>query len=157
VPEIFCRARFCATRAPNIAKRCVSVQARSIKCPRVPLNLYGNFQAPLFLPRVASSSTRRFFSMRLAGMPSRFIRLPWHQRAPQRDLLRRDPRRWFSPHPRHLRRTGVGRARERHTAAWRFQRPWADLNLPEVESLEETEFLAPPRRLITDEDRHRHR
>jgi hypothetical protein len=40
---------------------------------------------------------------------------------------------------------------------WRFWRPRRDLNFLEVESLEEAEFLAPPPRLVNDEDRHRHR
>jgi hypothetical protein len=42
-------------------------------------------------------------------------------------------------------------------AAWRFRRPQRDLNIPDVESLEEAEFLAPPPRVLDDEDHHRHR
>jgi hypothetical protein len=38
-----------------------------------------------------------------------------------------------------------------------FRRLQRDLNFPDVESLEEAEFLAPPPRLLDDEDRHRHR
>jgi hypothetical protein len=40
--------------------------------------------------------------------------------------------------------------------AWRLQRPRRDLNFPDVQSLVEVEFLAPPMRLITDEDHRRH-
>jgi hypothetical protein len=38
-----------------------------------------------------------------------------------------------------------------------FRRPQRDLNFPDVESLEEAEFLAPAPRLLDDKDRHRHR
>jgi hypothetical protein len=48
-------------------------------------------------------------------------------------------------------------ARAYDAAAWRFRRPGHDMNFPDVESLEEAEFLAPPPCLVTDEDRHRHR
>jgi hypothetical protein len=40
---------------------------------------------------------------------------------------------------------------------WRFRWPRRNLNFPAVESIEEAEFLAPPPRLLNDEDRHRHR
>jgi hypothetical protein len=42
-------------------------------------------------------------------------------------------------------------------AAWRFRRPRRDMNFPDVESLEEAKFLAPPPPLPTDADRARHR
>jgi hypothetical protein len=48
-------------------------------------------------------------------------------------------------------------ARADDAAACRFQRPRRDINFPDVESLEEAEFLAPPPCLVTDEDRRRHR
>jgi hypothetical protein len=48
-------------------------------------------------------------------------------------------------------------ARAYNAAAWRFNRPRRDLNFPEVESLEVAELLAPPPRLLDNEDRHRHR
>jgi hypothetical protein len=41
-------------------------------------------------------------------------------------------------------------------AAWCFRLPRRDLNFLEVESLKEAEFIAPPLRLVDDEDRHRH-
>ncbi|KAK1685998.1 hypothetical protein QYE76_046846 [Lolium multiflorum] len=44
-----------------------------------------------------------------------------------------------------------------YDAAWRFRRPGHDMNFPDVESLEEAEFLAPPPCLVDDEDRRRHR
>jgi hypothetical protein len=37
-------------------------------------------------------------------------------------------------------------------AAWRFRRPRRDLNFQDVESLEETEFLAPALCVINEED-----
>ncbi|KAK1698741.1 hypothetical protein QYE76_015438 [Lolium multiflorum] len=40
-----------------------------------------------------------------------------------------------------------------YAVAWRFRRPGHDMNFPDVESLEEAEFLAPPPCLVTDEDR----
>ncbi|KAK1680608.1 hypothetical protein QYE76_041456 [Lolium multiflorum] len=46
-------------------------------------------------------------------------------------------------------------ARAYDAAAWRFRRPRCDMNFPDVESLEEAEFLAPS--LVDDEDRRRHR
>jgi hypothetical protein len=42
-------------------------------------------------------------------------------------------------------------------AAWRLRRPRRDLNFPDVSSLVEAEFLAPLPRLVTNEDRRRHR
>jgi hypothetical protein len=42
-------------------------------------------------------------------------------------------------------------------AAWRLGCPWCDLNFPDLASLAEAEFLAPPPRLVTDEDPHHHR
>jgi hypothetical protein len=42
-------------------------------------------------------------------------------------------------------------------AAWHFRRLHRDLNFPDVQSIEEAKFLAPPPRLLDDEDRHRHR
>ncbi|KAK1604231.1 hypothetical protein QYE76_027904 [Lolium multiflorum] len=48
-------------------------------------------------------------------------------------------------------------ARAYDAAAWRFRRPGRDMNFPDVESLEEAEFLAPPPCLVDDEDRRRHR
>jgi hypothetical protein len=48
-------------------------------------------------------------------------------------------------------------ARPYDASAWQFRRSRRDLNFLEVESLEGAEFLAPPPRLLTDEDRHRHR
>jgi hypothetical protein len=42
-------------------------------------------------------------------------------------------------------------------AAWRLGCPWSDLNFPDVASLAEAEFLAPPPRLVADEDPRRHR
>ncbi|KAK1699215.1 hypothetical protein QYE76_015912 [Lolium multiflorum] len=48
-------------------------------------------------------------------------------------------------------------ARAYDAAAWRFRRPGHDMNFPDVESLEEAEFLAPPPCLVDDEDRRRHR
>ncbi|KAK1669998.1 hypothetical protein QYE76_058157 [Lolium multiflorum] len=48
-------------------------------------------------------------------------------------------------------------ARAYDAAAWRFRRPRRDMNFPDVESLEEAEFLAPPPCLVDDEDRRRHR
>jgi hypothetical protein len=47
-------------------------------------------------------------------------------------------------------------ARAYDAAAWRFRCPWRDMNFPDVESLEEAEFLAPPP-LLTNADRARHR
>ncbi|KAK1609988.1 hypothetical protein QYE76_033661 [Lolium multiflorum] len=46
-------------------------------------------------------------------------------------------------------------ARAYDAAAWRFRRPGNDMNFPDVESLEEAEFLAPPPCLVDDEDRRR--
>ncbi|KAK1678692.1 hypothetical protein QYE76_039540 [Lolium multiflorum] len=46
-------------------------------------------------------------------------------------------------------------ARAYDAAAWRFRRPGHDMNFPDVESLEEAEFLAPPPCLVDDEDRRR--
>ncbi|KAK1645883.1 hypothetical protein QYE76_063688 [Lolium multiflorum] len=48
-------------------------------------------------------------------------------------------------------------ARAYDAAAWRFRRPGRDMNFPDVESLEEAEFLAPPPCLVDEEDRRRHR
>ncbi|KAK1565989.1 hypothetical protein QYE76_007786 [Lolium multiflorum] len=48
-------------------------------------------------------------------------------------------------------------ARAYDAAAWRFRRPRRDMNFPDVESLEEAEFLAPAPCLLDDEDRRRHR
>ncbi|KAK1627871.1 hypothetical protein QYE76_002186 [Lolium multiflorum] len=48
-------------------------------------------------------------------------------------------------------------ARAYDAVAWRFRRPGHDMNFPDVESLEEAEFLAPPPCLVDDEDRRRHR
>jgi hypothetical protein len=48
-------------------------------------------------------------------------------------------------------------ARAYEAAAWRFRGPRCDLNFPEVESLKEAYFLAPPPRFLIDDDRHRHR
>ncbi|KAK1661685.1 hypothetical protein QYE76_049844 [Lolium multiflorum] len=48
-------------------------------------------------------------------------------------------------------------ARAYDAAAWRFRRPRRDMNFPDVESLEEAEFLAPTPCLVDDEDRRRHR
>ncbi|KAK1630300.1 hypothetical protein QYE76_004615 [Lolium multiflorum] len=48
-------------------------------------------------------------------------------------------------------------ARAYDAAAWRFRRPGHNMNFPDVESLEEAEFLAPPPCLVDDEDRRRHR
>ncbi|KAK1618073.1 hypothetical protein QYE76_023590 [Lolium multiflorum] len=48
-------------------------------------------------------------------------------------------------------------ARAYDAAAWRFRRPRRDMNFPDVESLEEAEFLAPAPCLVDDEDRRRHR
>jgi hypothetical protein len=42
------------------------------------------------------------------------------------------------------------------TAAWRFHRPWRDMNFSDVEFLEEAEFLAPPPHLLTDNNCARH-
>jgi hypothetical protein len=42
-------------------------------------------------------------------------------------------------------------------AAWRFGRSQRDMNFPDVESLEEAEFFAPPPCLLTNDDRARHR
>jgi hypothetical protein len=42
-------------------------------------------------------------------------------------------------------------------ATWRFRRQRRDMNFPDVESLEEAEFLAPPPPLLTDSDRVRNR
>jgi hypothetical protein len=39
-----------------------------------------------------------------------------------------------------------------NAAAWRLERLRRDLNYPDVASLAEAEFLAPPLRLVTDED-----
>ncbi|KAK1611465.1 hypothetical protein QYE76_035138 [Lolium multiflorum] len=47
-------------------------------------------------------------------------------------------------------------ARAYDAAAWRFRRPRCDMNFPDVESLEEAEFLAPTPCLVDDEDRRRH-
>ncbi|XP_051189863.1 uncharacterized protein [Lolium perenne] len=47
-------------------------------------------------------------------------------------------------------------ARTYYAAVWRFRRPRRDLTFSDVESLEEAEFLAPPQRLLDDEDRHHH-
>ncbi|KAK1651531.1 hypothetical protein QYE76_069336 [Lolium multiflorum] len=47
-------------------------------------------------------------------------------------------------------------ARAYDAAAWRFRRPRRDMNFPDVESLEEAEFLAPAPCLVDDEDRRRH-
>jgi hypothetical protein len=41
-------------------------------------------------------------------------------------------------------------------AAWHFRRPRRDLNFPDVESLEEADFLEPPPCLLDDDDCHRH-
>jgi hypothetical protein len=41
-------------------------------------------------------------------------------------------------------------------ATWRFHRRRHDLNFPEVESLEVAELLAPPPRLLDNDDRHCH-
>ncbi|KAK1604165.1 hypothetical protein QYE76_027838 [Lolium multiflorum] len=46
-------------------------------------------------------------------------------------------------------------ARAYDAAAWRFRRPGHNMNFPDVESLEEAEFLAPPPCLVDDEDRRR--
>jgi hypothetical protein len=43
------------------------------------------------------------------------------------------------------------------SVAWRFLRPRRDLNFPDVESLEEAEFLAPAPCLVDDEDSCCHR
>ncbi|KAK1663264.1 hypothetical protein QYE76_051423 [Lolium multiflorum] len=48
-------------------------------------------------------------------------------------------------------------ARAYDAAAWRFRWPGHDMNFPDVESLEEAEFLAPPPCLVDDEDHRRHR
>jgi hypothetical protein len=40
--------------------------------------------------------------------------------------------------------------------AWRFRRPWPNLNFLEMESLVKAEFLVPPPCLIDDEDHHCH-
>ncbi|XP_051190835.1 ethylene-responsive transcription factor ERF011-like [Lolium perenne] len=48
-------------------------------------------------------------------------------------------------------------ARSYDTAAWRFRRPRCDFKFPDVESLEEAEFLAPAPCLVDNEDRRRHR
>ncbi|KAK1629481.1 hypothetical protein QYE76_003796 [Lolium multiflorum] len=48
-------------------------------------------------------------------------------------------------------------ARAYDAAAWRFRRPWRDMNFPDVESLEEAEFLTPAPSLVDAEDRRRHR
>jgi hypothetical protein len=48
-------------------------------------------------------------------------------------------------------------ARAYHAVAWRFRRSRRDLNFSEVESLEKAELLAPPPRLLDNDDRHRHR
>jgi hypothetical protein len=42
-------------------------------------------------------------------------------------------------------------------AAWRYRRSRRDMNFPDVESLEEAEFLTSPLSLLTDADRVRHR
>jgi hypothetical protein len=46
--------------------------------------------------------------------------------------------------------------REYDTAAWCFRRPRHDMTFPDVESLKEAEFLAPPPPLLTDANRARH-
>ncbi|KAK1646745.1 hypothetical protein QYE76_064550 [Lolium multiflorum] len=48
-------------------------------------------------------------------------------------------------------------ARAYDAAAWRFRWPRCDMNFPDIESLEEAEFLAPTPCLVDDEDRRRHR
>jgi hypothetical protein len=48
-------------------------------------------------------------------------------------------------------------ARAYDAAAWRIGRPRRKMNFPEMESLEEAQFLMPQPYLVTDEDRHRHR
>jgi hypothetical protein len=48
-------------------------------------------------------------------------------------------------------------ARTYDAAAWRLGRLKSMMNFRDVESREETEFLAPPPRLITQEDNRRHR
>jgi hypothetical protein len=48
-------------------------------------------------------------------------------------------------------------ARAYDMAAWRFRHSRRDMNFPDVESLEEAEFLVPPPRLLTDDNRARHR
>jgi hypothetical protein len=48
-------------------------------------------------------------------------------------------------------------ARAYDTAVWHFRHPRRDLNFPDVQSIKEAEFLAPPPRLLDDKDRHRHR
>jgi hypothetical protein len=48
-------------------------------------------------------------------------------------------------------------ARAYDTAAWRFRRLRRNLNFPEVQLIEEAEFLAPPPRILDDGDHHRHR
>ncbi|KAK1698178.1 hypothetical protein QYE76_014875 [Lolium multiflorum] len=48
-------------------------------------------------------------------------------------------------------------ARAYDAAAWRLRRPRHDLNIQDVESMEEAEFLAPAPRLVSEEDRRRHR
>ncbi|KAK1610466.1 hypothetical protein QYE76_034139 [Lolium multiflorum] len=56
--------------------------------------------------------------------------------------------RWLPPHPRTY-NTAEEAARAYDAAAWRFRRPGHDINFPDVESLEEAEFLAPPPCLVT--------
>ncbi|KAK1697706.1 hypothetical protein QYE76_014403 [Lolium multiflorum] len=48
-------------------------------------------------------------------------------------------------------------ARAYDAATWRFRRPRRDMNFPDVESLEEGEFLAPTPCLVDDDNRRRHR
>ncbi|KAK1693027.1 hypothetical protein QYE76_009724 [Lolium multiflorum] len=48
-------------------------------------------------------------------------------------------------------------ARAYDAAAWQFWRSPCDLHFPDVESLEEAEFLAPTPRLLDDGDPHCHR
>jgi hypothetical protein len=47
-------------------------------------------------------------------------------------------------------------ARAYDATTGRFHHPRRDLNFPEVESLEVAELLAPPPRLVDNDDRHRH-
>ncbi|KAK1684471.1 hypothetical protein QYE76_045319 [Lolium multiflorum] len=145
------RKLFLRVRLRYLERQSCRVASRRYKAPRVcATNRHENFHLTLRL----TTRRRRLYSF-VVGMSSRRRRL-----SSFRGVRARPNGRFYAELRADGFRLTLGTYNTTElathaydAAAWRFRRPRRDMNFPDIESLEEAEFLAPAPCLVDEENR----